>query len=389
MFALNDQPQPLPELDTAEIGRDSRHLLLPEVGMEGQRKLKAASVLVIGAGGLGSPIAMYLAAAGVGRLGLVDMDVVETSNLQRQIIHGTSDVGRLKIDSARETIASINPCVKVETYESKFTADNAMDIARRYDILIDGTDNFPTRYLVNDVSVLLGKPSVYGSIFRFEGQASVFWAKHGPCYRCLYPEPPPPGMVPNCAEGGVIGVLPGMIGTIQANEAIKLILGAGQPLIGRLMLLDALDMTFRQLTLRKNPHCPLCGSRPSITQLIDYQQFCGIAPPAPAAPTGLDISSEELQSWLDREPLTLLDVRSPEEHAICALPNSQLIPLGELEQRLAELDASKPIVVYCKSGLRGTKAVTLLQDEGFTSARNLAGGILAWSREVDASVPTY
>jgi len=378
-----------PELSKDEVSRYSRHLLLPEVGLEGQRKLKSASVLIVGAGGLGSPIAMYLAAAGVGRLGLVDMDVVEASNLQRQIIHGTQDVGRLKIESAASAIHSINPYVVVDRHAVKLGADNALDIARSYDLIVDGTDNFPTRYLVNDVAVLLHKPVVYGSILRFEGQAGVFWADKGPCYRCLYPEPPPPGMVPNCAEGGVIGVLPGMIGTIQANEAIKLILGQGTPLIGRLLLLDALDMSFRELRLRKNPQCPLCGTHPSMTRLVDYEQFCGVS--APDGPPGsrFDIACAELKQRLASERITLVDVRSPAEHRICALPNSVLIPLPELEDRLHELDPADRIVVYCKAGIRGAKAVSLMHDEGFDSARNLAGGILAWAREVDPTLPTY
>jgi sulfur-carrier protein adenylyltransferase/sulfurtransferase len=377
----------LPELSNDEIGRYSRHLLLSEVGLEGQRKLKAASVLLIGAGGLGSPIAMYLAAAGVGRIGLVDMDIVEVSNLQRQIIHGTEDVGRLKIESAAESIHSINPFVKVEMHQVKFTADNAMDIAKNYDIIIDGTDNFPTRYLVNDVAVLLKKPTIYGSIFRFEGQASVFWAEKGPCYRCLYPEPPPPGMVPNCAEGGVIGVLPGMIGTIQANEAIKIILGQGAPLIGRLLVLDALDMSFREMTLHKNPNCPICSSTPSIHALIDYQQFCGIPLPS-TVPSEFDIPSIELMRRLQHGAITLVDVRAREEYAICSLPNAILIPLPELEERMHELDKADQIV-YCKAGVRGAKAVSLMQMQGYSTARNLAGGILAWSKEVDSTIPTY
>ncbi len=378
-----------PELSPDEIKRYSRHLLLPEVGTLGQQKLKAASVLIIGAGGLGSPIAMYLAAAGVGRLGLVDMDVVEASNLQRQIIHGSNDVGRLKIDSACDAIARINPHVQVERHQVRFTAANALDIAGRHDILIDCTDNFPTRYLVNDAAVLLNKPSVYGSIFRFEGQASVFWADKGPCLRCLYPEPPPPGMVPNCAEGGVIGVLPGMIGTVQANEAIKLILGQGRPLFARLLLLDALDMSWRELTLRKDPHCRLCGADPSIRGLIDYEQFCGIAPPSATTSPAFDMASQELAQRLKREPITLLDVRSREEHAICSLPNALLIPLPELADRIGELDKADQIVVYCKAGTRGAEAVALMHEKGFTSARNLAGGILAWSRQVDPDMPTY
>lgn len=375
------------ELSTDELGRYSRHLLLPEVGIEGQKKLKAASVLLIGAGGLGSPIAMYLAAAGVGRIGLVDMDVVEASNLQRQIIHGTEDVGRLKIASAQDSLLSINPYICVETYKEKFTAENAMRLASQYDIIIDGTDNFPTRYLVNDVAVLLGKPTVYGSIFRFEGQASVFWAEHGPCYRCLYPEPPPPDMVPNCAEGGVIGVLPGMIGTIQANEAIKIILEQGQPLVGRLLAMNALDMSFRELQLKKDPHCAICGSNPSITQLIDYQQFCGIA--APTVDEVPQISAKELAALMGQRAVSLIDVRTAEEVAICALPGATHLPLAELDERLDNLQRDAEYIVYCKAGLRGDRAVSTLQRHGFSNVRNLTGGIAAWSREVDASVATY
>lgn len=383
--------QPEIELSHDEIQRYSRHLLLPEVGLEGQKKLKAASVLIIGAGGLGSPIAMYLAAAGIGSIGLVDMDIVETSNLQRQIIHGTDNVGDLKIESAKRTIARINPFVNVKTYQEKFTSDNALDIARDYDIIIDGTDNFPTRYLVNDVCVLLGKPNVYGSIFRFEGQASVFSAKHGPCYRCLYPEPPPEGLVPNCAEGGVIGVLPGMIGTIQANEAIKIILGEGRPLYSRLLVLDALDMRFREMSINKNPECQICSSNPTITKLIDYQHFCGIAPKTDAAtmrPEQL-ISPAQLAKCLTNVNIQLIDVRSPEEHAICAIQNSLLIPLADLPFRLGEIDKQREIVIYCKSGIRGAKAVNLLNEEGFIRVKNLTGGIKAWATEIDEAMPSY
>jgi sulfur-carrier protein adenylyltransferase/sulfurtransferase len=379
------------DLSHDEIHRYSRHLLLPEVGIEGQKKLKAASILIIGAGGLGSPIAMYLAAAGIGCIGLVDMDIVEVSNLQRQIMHGTDDIGTLKIESARKAIAQINPFVKVNTYQEKFTSDNALDIAKEYDIIIDGTDNFPTRYLVNDVCVLLGKPNVYGSIFRFEGQASVFWAKKGPCYRCLYPEPPPEGLVPNCAEGGVIGVLPGMIGTIQANEAIKIILNQGQPLYNRLLVLDALAMQFRELSINKNPDCALCGSHPTITSLIDYQQFCGIGlkPDKAELDTTQSISAEELEQRLDGESILLVDIRTPEEHAICAIEGSILIPLQDLPYRLAELDRSREIVVYCKSGIRGAKAVSLLSSEAFPDVKNLNGGILAWASYTNQVMPTY
>ncbi len=377
--------------DREEIQRYSRHLILPEVAMAGQKKLKAASVLLIGTGGLGSPLAMYLAAAGVGRLGLVDFDVVDASNLQRQVIHSTAYVGRPKLESAKNFIAGINPHVQVETYETRFSAENALAIARDYDIIIDGTDNFPTRYLVNDVCVLLRKPNVYGSIFRFEGQASVFWAEQGPCYRCLYPEPPPPGLVPSCAEGGVLGVLPGIIGTIQANEALKLILGAGEPLVGRLLLFDALAMRFREMKLRKDPDCPVCGVAPTITALIDYEQFCGM--PVVSDERGgshsFDISATELARKLQTEAIYLLDVREPYEFEICALPGAHLVPLAQLPERLAEIDGSRPIVAYCRTGKRSAQAVTLLHQAGYPSAKNLAGGIHAWAEEVDATVPKY
>ncbi|MCK6558653.1 molybdopterin-synthase adenylyltransferase MoeB [candidate division KSB1 bacterium] len=377
--------------DREEIQRYSRHLILPEVAMAGQKKLKAASVLLIGTGGLGSPLAMYLAAAGVGRLGLVDFDVVDASNLQRQVIHSTAYVGRPKLESAKNFIAGINPHVQVETYETRFSAENALAIARDYDVIIDGTDNFPTRYLVNDVCVLLRKPNVYGSIFRFEGQASVFWAEQGPCYRCLYPEPPPPGLVPSCAEGGVLGVLPGIIGTIQANEALKLILGAGEPLVGRLLLFDALAMRFREMKLRKDPDCPVCGVAPTITALIDYEQFCGM--PVVSDERGgshsFDISATELARKLQTEAIYLLDVREPYEFEICALPGAHLVPLAQLPERLAEIDGSRPIVAYCRTGKRSAQAVTLLHQAGYPSAKNLAGGLHAWSEEVDATVPKY
>jgi len=377
--------------DREEIQRYSRHLILPEVAMAGQKKLKAASVLVIGTGGLGSPLAMYLAAAGIGRLGLVDFDVVDASNLQRQVIHSTAYVGRPKLESAKNFIAAINPHVQVETHETRFRAENALAIARDYDIIIDGTDNFPTRYLVNDVCVLLRKPNVYGSIFRFEGQASVFWAEQGPCYRCLYPEPPPPGLVPSCAEGGVLGVLPGIIGTIQASEAIKLILGVGEPLVGRLLLFDALRMHFREMKLRKDPDCPVCGTAPTITALIDYEQFCGM--PVVSDERGgshsFDISATELARKLQTEAIYLLDVREPYEFEICALPGAHLVPLAQLPERLAEIDGSRPIVAYCRTGKRSAQAVKLLHQAGYPSARNLAGGIHAWAEEVDATVPKY
>jgi adenylyltransferase/sulfurtransferase len=379
----------LPVLSKEEIGRYSRHLILPEVGMAGQKKLKAASVLIIGAGGLGSPLAMYLAAAGIGRLGLVDFDVVDASNLQRQVIHSTRNVGRSKLESAKEYIFGINPNVQVDVYETRFTSENAFAIAAEYDIIIDGTDNFPTRYLVNDVCVLLGKPNVYGSIFRFDGQASVFWAKRGPCYRCLYPEPPPPGLVPSCAEGGVLGVLPGIIGCIQANEAIKIILGKGELLTGRLLLFDALGMRFRELKLRRDPHCPVCGEHPTIHQLIDYEQFCGIVGEENQSLDTFNIFPKELARKLERGHLFLLDVREPEEYQICAIPGATLIPLKQLPERLTEIDGAAEIVAYCRTGKRSAQAVELLHKAGYTSAKNLAGGIHAWADEVDPSVPKY
>jgi molybdopterin/thiamine biosynthesis adenylyltransferase/rhodanese-related sulfurtransferase/molybdopterin converting factor small subunit len=386
----------LPELTPAEVQRYSRHLLIPEVGLEGQRKLKAASVLCIGAGGLGSPALLYLAAAGVGRLGIIDFDTVDFSNLQRQIIHGTPDVGRPKLVSARERIAAINPEVRVETYETALTSKNALDLLAPYDVVIDGTDNFPTRYLVNDACVLLGKPNVYGSIFRFEGQASVFALPEGPCYRCLYPEPPPPGLVPSCAEGGVLGVLPGIIGTIQATEAIKLILQVGEPLVGRFLIFDALRMRFRELKLRKDPDCPVCGLRPTIRALIDYEQFCGVplpgrpGAPAPGVPAVPETTVDELKARLERrEPIVILDVREPQEYQICRIPGSVLIPLGELPRRLDELDRRCELVVHCKSGVRSAKAVKLLLEAGFPRVTNLKGGILAWIDRVDPSQPRY
>jgi adenylyltransferase/sulfurtransferase len=376
-------------LGPEEIQRYGRHLILPEVGMAGQKKLKAARVLLIGTGGLGAPLGMYLAAAGVGTLGLVDFDVVDYSNLQRQVIHGTKDVGRPKLLSARDRILDINPNTKLELYETFLSSENALDIVREYDIVIDGTDNFPTRYLVNDACVLTGKPNVYGSIFRFEGQASVFWAERGPCYRCLYPEPPPPGMVPSCAEGGVLGILPGIIGCLQANEAVKLILGKGEPLIGRLVLFDAMRARFRELRLRKDPQCPICGEHPTIRELIDYEEFCGIHP-EPEAPSGSDLTPGELNERLRRgDPLYLLDVRNPEEWEICRLPSAHLIPLPELPARMNELDSANEIVAYCKVGGRSARAVELLRQSGFGKLHNLAGGINAWSREVDPSVPLY
>ena len=378
-------------LSKEEIRRYSRHLIMPEVGMDGQRKLKSSSVVLIGAGGLGSPLAMYLAAAGVGRIGIVDFDVVDSSNLQRQVAYSTADIGKPKLKALQERITGINPNVHVETYGTQLTSDNALEILKDYDVIIDGTDNFPTRYLVNDASVLLGKPNVYGSIFRFEGQASVFYAKEGPCYRCLYPEPPPPGLVPSCAEGGVLGVLPGIVGTIQATEAIKLIVGQGKPLIGRLLLFDALTMKFRELKLRKNPACPVCGDKPTIHELIDYEAFCGVEPP----PTNgksmrqWEITPEELKAKLDRkDDVFILDVREPHEVEICNI-GGYLIPLGELPNRMNELDSSKEIVAYCHTGRRSQRAVEFLREAGFKKIKNLVGGIEAWSARIDPSVPRY
>ena len=378
-----------------EIRRYSRHLILPEIGVEGQKKLKAASVLLIGTGGLGSPLGVYLAAAGVGRLGIVDYDVVDESNLHRQIIHGTKDVGRLKVDSAEETLADINPFITIEKYNVPLTSENALDIIADYDVVIDGTDNFPTRYLVNDACVLLGKPNVYGSIFRFEGQASVFYAKEGPCYRCLFPAPPPPGLVPSCADGGVLGVLPGTIGTIQATEAIKLIVGIGEPLIGRLLLYDALDMTFDTIRVRKNPKCPVCGENPTVTELIDYEQFCGV--PAHDHSTYEEgatpvraITVEEVKARLDAgDDLIILDVREPVEWQISLIDGALRIPQGEVPAHLDELPRDRDIVVYCKTGIRSANVIRLLQEEGFTRLYNMAGGINAWARAVDPSLPTY
>lgn len=358
--------------------------------MEGQLKLKAASVLLVGTGGLGAPLGMYLAAAGVGRIGLVDFDVVDHTNLHRQVIHGTSDVGRPKIDSAIDTMREINPNVQLDRHEVALTSENALEIIRDYDLVVDGTDNFPTRYLVNDACVLLGKPNVYGSIFRFEGQATVFAYEGGPCYRCLYAEPPPPGLVPSCAEGGVLGILPGTIGLVQATEAVKIILGVGEPLVGRLLLYDALAMRFRELKLRKNPECPVCGEHPTITKLIDYQEFCGVrAQEAPFVPSG-EMDVTELKGKLDRgDDFTLLDVREPHEFQIGRIPTSTLIPLGDLQKRLGEVDRSKELVVHCKSGGRSSKAVEVLRKQGYTDVKNLTGGILAWSEKIDPAVPKY
>ncbi len=377
-------------LSNEEILRYSRHLIMPEVGMDGQKKLKAASVLMIGAGGLGSPLGMYLAAAGIGRLGIVDFDVVDETNLQRQLLHGTNDVGRSKLESAKETIKNINPNVKVYTYETRLTSENAFEILKDYDLIVDGTDNFPTRYLVNDACVLLRKPYVYGSIFRFEGQVTVFDAKNGPCYRCLYPSPPPPGLVPSCAEGGVLGVLPGIIGSLQALEAIKLIIGNGEPLIGRLILFDALKFKTRELKLHKNPDCPVCGNNPTIHELIDYEQFCGISYDDGREVNVDKISAEELKKKLDdNEDIFLLDVREPHEYEINNINNGYLIPLNDLPNRINELDSSREIIAYCKVGGRSARAVDFLRKAGFRKVKNLIGGIDAWATRIDRSMPRY
>jgi adenylyltransferase/sulfurtransferase len=393
--ATATQPVParaLPQLSGDEIKRYSRHLILPEVGMDGQRALKAAKVLCIGAGGLGSPAAMYLAAAGVGTIGIVDFDVVDTSNLQRQLLHGTPDVGRPKLESAKDRLQALNPNVQIETFETALSSHNALQLFEPYDVILDGTDNFPTRYLVNDACVLLGRPNAYGSIFRFEGQASVFATKDGPCYRCLYPEPPPPGLVPSCAEGGVLGVLPGIIGTIQATETIKLILGKGEPLIGRFLIYDALRMRFRELKLRRDPDCPVCGTHPTVTELIDYEQFCGVKPAETNVGDTItdDMQPRELKERLDRgEPIVVVDVREPQEYQINRIQGSTLIPLGELPHRIDELDENAAIVCQCKSGARSAKATAFLRSVGFKNVRNLAGGILGWIDQVDPSQPKY
>ncbi len=389
----------LPQLTNEEIKRYSRHLIMPEVGVDGQRRLKAGSVLCVGAGGLGSPAAMYLAAAGVGRIGIVDFDVVDYSNLQRQIIHGTSSIGKTKLQSAKERLQDINPHIQIDTYETSLSSDNALELFAPYDVILDGTDNFPTRYLTNDACVLLGKPNAYGSIFRFEGQASVFGAKDGPCYRCLYPEPPPPGLVPSCAEGGVLGVLPGVIGVIQATETIKLLTGIGEPLIGRFLIYDALRMKFRELKLRKDPDCPVCGTNPTVTKLIDYQEFCGMRPSveqeaadaaAAAGKSATEISALELKARLDRgDKLVIVDVREPHEYQINRIPGSVLIPLGEIPRRYAELDQDAELVMQCKMGGRSAKAADYLRTVGFKKVLNLTGGILDWVDKVDPSQPKY
>jgi sulfur-carrier protein adenylyltransferase/sulfurtransferase len=397
----------LPKLSNDEIARYSRHLILPEVGMEGQQKLKAAKVLCVGTGGLGAPLAMYLAAAGVGTIGLVDFDTVDASNLQRQIIHSTATVGKLKVDSAEIMLKGLNPHLNVVKHNTMLTSANALEILKDYDVIADGTDNFQTRYLVNDACVLLGKPNAYASIYRFEGQASIFGAEDGPCYRCLYPEPPPPGLVPSCAEGGVLGILPGLLGVIQATETIKLILGIGEPLIGRLLLVDALGMSFRTLKLRKNPECPVCGPNPTVTELIDYDQFCGIEPPSKLGPLEVardkavgnhpvvdgipQISVDELKRKLDaKEDIFVLDVREPHEYQIANLGAPQ-IPVGEVERRVGELAAQKnrEVIVHCRSGARSQKAALVLKQAGFTNVSNLAGGILAWADKIDPSMPKY
>ncbi len=382
-------------LSQSELRRYQRHLTLPEVGVEGQKKLKQASVLLIGAGGLGSPLALYLAAAGVGRIGIVDFDTVDESNLQRQVLHGTADVGRPKLESARDRLTDINPYVKLDLHETRLSSENALELVRDFDVVADGTDNFPTRYLVNDASILTGTPNAYASIYQFEGQASVFGAEAGPCYRCLYPEPPPPGLVPSCAEGGVLGVLPGIMGTLQATEVMKLLLGIGDPLIGRLLLFDALEMSFRTLTVPRNPDCPICGDHPKITELIDYEEFCGIPSPDDIRDrhdSVPEVSVQYLKTLRDADAAPfILDVRKPFEDEIASLGADQLIPHDELEFRISELrvDRDADIVVHCRSGVRSAKAVHVLNAAGFERAVNLAGGILAWSREIDSTVPEY
>jgi sulfur-carrier protein adenylyltransferase/sulfurtransferase len=385
------QQQKEVKLSKEEIQRYSRHLIMPEVGLDGQLKLKRARVLMIGTGGLGAPLGLYLAAAGVGHLGLVDFDVVDSSNLQRQVTFTNQDVGKPKSEAAKARLSALNPSIEIEAYETRLTSDNALELFRDYDIIVDGTDNFPTRFLVNDACILLGKPNVYGSIFRFEGQATVFGYPDGPCYRCLYPEPPPPGLVPSCAEGGVLGVLPGIVGSIQAMETIKLILGAGDPLVGRLLLFDALAMRFRELKLKKNPDCPMCGKNRTITKLIDYEEFCGIrGEEAPVMTDGIaEITARELKARQDRgEKIFILDVREPHEYQICNL-NGKLIPLGELPRRVNELDSSVEMVVHCRSGKRSADAIHFLQTAGFKKLLNLKGGVLAWADEVDPSMPKY
>ncbi len=390
-MALPALVEPAGELSRDEIFRYSRHLIIPDVAMDGQRRLKNARVLLVGAGGLGSPNAMYLAAAGVGHIGLVDFDEVDASNLQRQVIHGTSDIGRPKLDSAADTIRELNPYVEVIRHETRLTSDNARDIIRPYDLVIDGSDNFPTRYLVNDACVLEGKPYVWGSIYRFDGQASVFWAEHGPCYRCLYPEPPPPGMVPSCAEGGVLGVLCATIGSVQANEAIKLLTGIGDPLVGRLLIYDALELSFKDIRVRKDPECPVCGKNPTVTELIDYEEFCGVvSDEAQTAAAGATLTAKELSELInDGRPIALVDVREPAEWQINRLPGAKLIPLAELPSRLTELPQTEPVVVYCKTGVRSAEALALLKQSGFSTAKHLGGGIASYAKTVDPDMPRY
>ena len=392
-MSKNGNQDPKSTLNHDEIQRYSRHLLMPEVGLHGQEKLKSSSVLIVGTGGLGSPVAMYLAAAGVGTIGLVDYDVVDFTNLQRQIVHGTQSIGERKVDSARERLLDINPDIEVVTYDEPFTSENALTIAEPYDIIVDGTDNFPTRYLINDVCVFTGKPNIYGSIFRFEGQVSVFWAQEGPCYRCIFPEPPPPGLVPSCAEGGVFGVLPGTIGTLQATETIKLLLGIGEPMIGSLLLYDALDLRFDRVKLKKNPQCKVCAPDPEVTELIDYEAFCGVP--------GHDREEGQLDSQWEIEPkelaqrlqngdqIHLIDVREPHELAISALPDAEVIPLGILAAKLHTLDSAEEIVLFCKSGSRSARALELLAGAGFRKMKNLRGGINAWARQVNPDLPVY
>jgi sulfur-carrier protein adenylyltransferase/sulfurtransferase len=382
-----------PELSRDEILRYSRHLLIPEVGLDGQRKLKGSSALIVGTGGLGSPVSLYLAAAGIGRIGLVDYDVVDSSNLQRQVIHGTSTVGKLKVESAKAKLLDLNPDIQIDVYNEPYTSENAMRIAKDYDIILDGTDNFPTRYLTNDVAVFLGKPNVYASIYRFDGQVSVFYAKEGPCYRCLFPEPPPPGLVPSCAEGGVLGVLPGTVGTLQATEALKVLLGIGDPLIGKLLLYNALDMSFDFVKLKKNPNCRVCGPNADIKELIDYEEFCGVPShdhgDEGSAGAGWDITAPELAERVKTNHLKLLDVREPHELQISALPDAHNIPLGQLAARLSELDSADDMVVFCKGGTRSARALELLVSAGFKKVKNLKGGINAWAKEVDTNLPLY
>jgi adenylyltransferase/sulfurtransferase len=390
-MALPALVEPVGELSRDEIFRYSRHLIIPDVAMDGQRRLKNASVLLIGAGGLGSPNAMYLAAAGVGHIGIVDFDDVDASNLQRQVIHGTSDIGRPKLESARDKIREINPYVEVTLHETRLSSENARQIIGGYDLIVDGSDNFPTRYLVNDACVLEGKPYVWGSIYRFDGQASVFWAEHGPCYRCLYPEPPPPGMVPSCAEGGVLGVLCATVGSVQANEAVKLITGIGDPLVGRLLIYDALELSFKDIRVRKDPACPLCGEHPTVTELIDYEEFCGVVSnEAQAAAAGSTLTPVELKGLLDNgSRVEVIDVREPAEWQINRIPGAKLIPLGELPSRLTELPQTDPVVVYCKTGARSAEALALLKQSGFSTAKHLGGGIVAYAKTVDHSMARY